>query len=187
MSDKHDRRSQRTRQLLGEALVELLKEKGYGAISVSDIIDRANIGRSTFYAHYRDKDDLLAAQLERVIDILSQNMPHEEGNSLFPSLGLFRHVGEQYELYKALVWSSGADYLFKHGQKSLSKRIERNLQESGREFNVPIPLLANFVAGSFLTLLKEWLDNKMNYSPEQMDEIFRKLTVPGLEAQETKS
>ena len=183
MSDKQDRRSQRTRRLLSEALVELIREKGYNSITVSDIIDRANVGRSTFYAHYRDKDDLLAGEMDRVIDVLSRDIPHEshEENSLFPSLGLFRHVGEEYELYKALVWSSGVDLLFKHVQKSLSQRIEQSLQESGSEFDVPIPMLANFVAGSFLTLLKWWLDNKMIYSPEQMDEIFQKLTMPGIE------
>lgn len=184
MSDKQDRRSQRTRHLLSEALVELIREKGYNTITVSDIIDRANVGRSTFYAHYRDKDDLFVGELDRVIDVLGRDMAHEshEKNSYFPSRGLFRHVGEEYELYKALVWSSGIDLLIKRMQKSLSKRIEQGLQESGREFDVPIPILANFIAGSFLTLLKWWLENKMIYSPEQMDEIFRKLTTPGIEA-----
>jgi AcrR family transcriptional regulator len=183
MSDKQDRRSQRTRHLLSEALVELIREKGYNSITVSDIIDRANVGRSTFYAHYRDKDDLLAGELDRVIDVLDRHIPHKlrEENSLFPSLGLFRHVREQYELYKALVWSSGVDLLFKHVQKSLSQRIEQSLQGSGKDFDIPVPIVANFVAGSFLTLLKWWLDNKMIYSPEQMDEIFQKLTLPGIE------
>ena len=183
MSDKHDRRSQRTRHLLSEALVKLIREKDYNTITVSDIIDRANVGRSTFYTHFRDKDDLLAGEMDRVIDVLSRDIPHEshEENSLFPSLGLLRHVGEEYELYKALVWSSGIDLLIKHMQKSLSTRIEQGLQESRREFEVPIPILASFIAGSFLTILKWWLENKMIYSPEQMDEIFQKLTMPGIE------
>jgi AcrR family transcriptional regulator len=183
MSDKQDRRRQRTRHLLSEALVELIREKGYNTITVSDIIHRANVGRSTFYTHYRDKDDLLAGELDRVIDVLGRHIPHEsrEENLFFPSLGLFRHVGEEYELYEALVWSSGVDLLFKHVQKSLSQRIEQGLQDSRREFEVPGPILANFVAGSFLTLLKWWLETKMIYSPEQMDEIFRKLTLPGIE------
>jgi len=184
MKNKSDRRSQRTRQMLSEALVALILEKGYGAVTVSDIIDRANIGRSTFYAHYRDKDDLLAGELDRVVDVLSQHISHDspEQNSLFPSLGLFRHVGEQHELYKALIWSSGADLLFKHEQKSLSEKIEQGLKESKKEISVPAPILANYIAGSFLTLPKWWLDNKMIHSPEQMDEIFKKLTQPGIEA-----
>jgi len=181
MSDKQDRRSQRTRHLLGEALVELIREKDYNTITVSDIIDRANIGRSTFYAHYHDKDDLLVGELDRVIEVLSRHIPDQEESPFFPSLGLFRHVGEEYELYKALLWGSGIDLLIKHLQKSLSKRIEQGLQESGKEFNVPLPILASFIAGSFLTLLKWWLENKMIYSPEEMDEIFKRLTMAGIE------
>lgn len=187
MSDKQDRRSQRTRHLVGEAFVQLLKEKGYSAITVSDIIARANIGRSTFYSHYRDKDDLFVAQLDRVIDVLSHHMLNHGEIPFFPSLGLFRHVGEEYELYKAIVWTPGIDLFIKHLQTSLSHRIEQGFQESERKLEVPIPVVANFIAGSFLTLLKWWLENKMVYSPEHMDDIFKKLTMTGIEAQEVKS
>jgi len=180
MSDKNDRRSQRTRQLLGDALVLLIQEKDYGSITVSDIIERANVGRSTFYAHYHDKDDLFLDQLDRVIETLSQSSPEQEQVPFFPSLGLFRHVGDHYELYKALVWSSGMDLLIKHLQKSVSQRVEQGLHNRGRDFDVPLPILANFITGSFLTLLKWWLENKKIYSPEQMDEIFKKVTLPGI-------
>jgi AcrR family transcriptional regulator len=184
MSDKKDRRSQRTRQLLSEALVELIREKDYNTITVSDIIDRANVGRSTFYAHYRDKDDLFVKELDRVIDVLGRNIQHDAytENSLFPSLGLFRHVKEEYQLYKALMWGPGIDLLIKHTQRSLTENIEQRLRESGKEFSVPTSILAASVAGSFLTLLTWWLDNKLDYSPEQMDEIFKKITQPGIEA-----
>src|SRR5215208_1635698 len=156
MADKNDRRSQRTRHLLSEALVQLIREKDYNAITVSDIIERANVGRSTFYAHYRDKDDLFVGELDRVIEVLGQRIPDREEMPFFPSLGLFQHVGEEYELYKALVWTPGIDLLIKHMQKSLTQRVEQGLQNSGQEYGVPIPILANFITGSFLTLLKWW-------------------------------
>jgi len=181
MSDKQDRRSQRTRHLLSAALVELIKEKDYNGITVSDIIERANVGRSTFYAHYRDKDDLFVGELDRVIEFLSHRIPDQKEMPFFPSLGLFHHVGEEYELYKSLLWGPGIDLLIKHLQKSLTKRIEQGLQESRKEFNVPIPILANFIGGSFLTLLQWWLENKMIYPPEEMNEIFKKLTLAGIE------
>jgi len=179
MSEKNDRRSQRTRHLLGEALVALIREKDYSTITVSDIINRANVGRSTFYAHYRDKDDLFVGELDRVIELLSHRIPNQEESPFFPSLGLFSHVGEEYELYKSLLWGSGIDLLIKHLQKSLSNRIEQGLQKSAREFDIPLPILASFIAGSFLTLLKWWLENKMIYSPEEMDRIFQSLTMAG--------
>src|SRR5512138_2964014 len=160
MNDKKDRRSQRTRHLLSAALVELIREKDYNAITVSDIIERANVGRSTFYAHYRDKDELFVGELDHVIEVLSQRIPDQEQMPFFPSLGLFRHVGEEYELYKALVWTPGIDLLIKHMQKSLTVRIEQGLKNSGRDYDMPLSVLANFIAGNFLTLLKWWLENK---------------------------
>jgi AcrR family transcriptional regulator len=186
MSEKQDRRSQRTRHLLSAALVELIREKDYNTITVSDIIERANVGRSTFYAHYRDKDDLFVGELDRVIELLSQRIPGQEEIPFFPSLGLFRHVGEEYELYKALLWTPGIDLLIKHMQKSLSQRIVQGLEKSGREYEVPLPILATFIAGSFLSLLKWWLENKMIYSPEEMDKIFKSLTMAGIEIQKIK-
>jgi hypothetical protein len=116
--------------------------------------------------------------MDRVIELLSHRIPSQEDLPFFPSLGLFRHVGEEYELYKALVWSPGIDLLIKHLQKSLSHRIEQGFQESGREYEIPIPVMASFIAGSFLTFLKWWLENKMSYAPEDMDEIFKN-TLPG--------
>lgn len=184
MNEKQDRRSARTRRLLSETMVALIREKDYNAITVNDIIERANVGRSTFYAHYRDKDDLFVGELDRVIDVLSHGILHapQDEHSLFPSLGLFRHIRDQYTLYKALMWGPGIELLIKQIQKSLNEKIMQNLEKSGRQFNIPVPVLANYLTGSYLTLLKWWLDNKMIYAPEQMDEMFRKLTMPGIES-----
>ena len=180
MSDKNDRRSQRTRHLLSAALVELIREKDYKTITVNDIIERANVGRSTFYAHYKDKDDLFLGELDRVIEVLSRRIPGQDEMPFLPSLGLFQHVSEEYELYRALVWTPGIDLLIKHMQKSLTQRVEQGLQNSGQEYGVPIPILANFITGSFLNLLKWWLENKEKQTPEQMNEMFKKLILSGI-------
>jgi AcrR family transcriptional regulator len=182
MKNKHDRRSQRTRHLLSAAFVELLREKGYSAITVSDIIERANVGRSTFYSHFHDKDDLFVGELDRVVELLSHRISNQNEMPFFPSLGLLQHVGEEYELYKALIWTPGIDLMIKHMQASLSQRIEQGLQKSGNTFDIPLPVLASFIAGSFVALLKWWLENKRLYSPEEMDAIFRKLISEGTEA-----
>jgi hypothetical protein len=129
----------------------------------------------------------LVGELNRVIEVLSHRIPNHEEIPFFPSLGLFRHVGEEFELYKALIWTPGIDSLIKHMQKSLTQRIEGGLQKSGRRFEIPIPILANFIAGSFLALLKWWLENKMIHSPEEMDVTFQKLTMHGMEAMEIKT
>lgn len=182
MNNKNDRRSQRTQQALGDAFVELLMEKGYDALSVKDVIERANVGRSTFYSHYADKEQLFVGQLDRLMDVLSHHLPesHAEKNPFFPSLGLLQHIKEQQKLYRILTWGSGADVLTRHLQKSMTGKIEQRLSAEAGKYNAPIPVIANFLAGSFLSLVKWWLDNKATYSPEEMDEIYRRLTLPGI-------
>ncbi len=182
-----DRRVRRTRQLLQDALIALMLEKPYHAVSVQDILDRADVGRSTFYAHYRDKDDLLLSGFDRLLESLGRHMDTGEGHgadrSFFSALELFQHVQENHWLYKALVWGQGVDLLFKHGQKALSERIERHLesQSAGQEsISVPLPVLSSFLAGSLITLLQWWLDNRMPYPPERMAEIYQQLVFPGV-------
>jgi len=182
MNNKNDRRSQRTRQALGDALVALMMDKGYDAISIKEIIERANVGRSTFYSHFVDKDELFVSLMDRVVNMLSQHVPQESsgGNPYFPSLGLFQHIQEQWKLYKILAWGSGIDVLTRHLQKSLSEKIEQRLSADGQTYELPVPIIANFLSGSFLSLVKWWLDNKLIYSAEQMNEMFLRLTLPGL-------
>src|SRR5215467_6738827 len=100
-TQKTDRRSERTRRLIGEAFIALLREKRYEDITVQDVLDRADIGRSTFYAHYYDKEDLLTSHIEAMLDSLSQHMDKPEGSqmTLLPSLDLFRHIQEEQRLY----------------------------------------------------------------------------------------
>lgn len=182
MKDKNDRRSQRTRQLISDAFAELLLEKGYKAMSIRDVIERANVGRSTFYSHFKDKEELFVSQLDRLLEALSRHLPreHAERNPFFPSLGLFQHFQEQQKLIRALSWTSGVDLLTRHLQKSMSEKIEERLMSEGQTYEVPTPVMANFLAGSFLTLVRWWLDNKMSYSPEEMDGMYRKLALAGI-------
>jgi len=114
--------------------------------------------------------------------MLIQHTPQDvlEENPFFPSLGLFQHVQGQWKLYKLLSWEAGNSLHIDHLQKTISDRIEQRLLSGGQTFELPIPILANFLAGSLLSLLKWWLGNKMIYSPEQMDEMFRKLALPGI-------
>ena len=77
---RQDRRSQRTQQALMDALIALLAVKNYDEISINDIVDRANVGRSTFYAHYQDKDDLLRNGFGRALEILIQHVSFGEAD-----------------------------------------------------------------------------------------------------------
>jgi AcrR family transcriptional regulator len=185
--EEKDRRVRRTRQLLHQALMSLILEKPYHAISVQDILDRADVGRSTFYAHFQDKDNLFRYGFERMLDALAQHIDaHEQeatDSHYFPSLALFQHVQENQQLFKALIGGQGIELLLKHGQNALSQRIENHLERhvrEGREVSIPLPVLSYYLAGSLITLLKWWLDNRMSYTPERMDEIYQQLALPGV-------
>jgi len=184
--EKADRRSRRTRRLLAEALISLLPEKRYDRITVQDIIDRADVGRSTFYAHYRDKEDLLISEFTRVLDVLMQHdSPDEAGSQqVLPSLGLFRHIQEQHQLYKSLVRGRGVDFLFNAGHQHLSATMERRLAAlavDADQLAVPLPILAEYLAGTLITLLRWWLDRDMPYTPERMHAIFEELALPAVQ------
>jgi AcrR family transcriptional regulator len=180
-----DRRTQRTRHTLSHALVALIQEKRYEAITVQDICDRANVGRSTFYAHYQDKDDLLASNFSEVMKNLSQPFADRDGQLCFPLVPLFEHTQSHQDLYKALHWGGGIDVLLRAGQQQWSQQIEQYMEallQDGRQPAVPIPVIAAYMAGSLQTLLFWWLDRKMPYSPERMDEMFQQLVMPGVNA-----
>lgn len=180
---RQDRRSQRTQQALMDALIALLAVKHYDEISINDIIDRANVGRSTFYAHYQAKDDLLKSGFERVLDMLIHHIRFDEVDQdlQLDTTPLFSHAKGHYELYRTLVWGSGFELLTKDGHAALSAKFQESftLLLSGKpEPSIPLAVLSYSMAGILLILLKWWLDNKMPYSPEYMDEIFQQLVMP---------
>lgn len=182
-----DRRSQRTRQLLNEALIALMQEQPYEKITVQDIIDRANVGRSTFYTHYLDKEDLLVSSFERMLDYLNAQLQQQPqaARQILPSLALFRHVQGHHYLYKTLVWGRGIELIFKNGQAHLSKVAEQNLRGllgDNPASDVSITLAATFASGALLTLVKWWLENNTPHPPEYMDAMFRQLVTPGIES-----
>jgi AcrR family transcriptional regulator len=178
---KEDRRSLRTQQLLADALVELMQEKRYDSITVQDILDQANIGRSTFYAHYQDKEDLLVSSLESVLDQFVEHIEYA-GQPILSTEAFFQHVKEHEHLYKAMVWGRGIDLLFDKGQAQLSRKIEAHLAaqvESQVEPSIPLSVIATFLSGAFLTLLKWWVEQKMLYTPQQMSAMYNRLTMFG--------
>ena len=179
-----DRRSERTREQLRLALLELMSEKLYGDITVQDILDRANIGRSTFYGHYLAKDDLLASSLQWMINGLHQStLETSSGQSiLLPSLELFRHVKLHQRLYKALIWGRGIDLVAKNLQTQLSAVVEHNLLVLAPDTPAAtVAATSNFVAGAFLNMLTWWMDDHANYTPEEIDAMFRALVLPGVQ------
>jgi AcrR family transcriptional regulator len=184
-TQKKDRRSMRTQLLLGEALIALLLEKRYDDITIQDILDRANIGRSTFYEHYWDKEDLLTSEIERVIDVLDQHIATSTkyAADFIPSLALFQHVQEQHRLLRALLRGQGIKIVIQAFQDLLRARVEQRLREESQKevSDELLAAVASYVAGAFMTLMQWWLETEMVWSPERMDALFRDLVLPGVD------
>jgi len=176
-----DRRSQRTRRLISEAFLSLMREKHFAQITVQDIIERANVGRSTFYAHYQDKEDLLGTEFAEVLHALQQSVNAKDGDAL-PTVGLFEHMREVQFIMQAFVLGDNADLLFRKVHLALAAAFEKYLAARQPQPSIPIPIVASYLAGAYLSLVRWWLDNNLSYSPERMDEIFAELALPVIRA-----
>ena len=182
--DKQDRRSQRTQRMVNSAMMELLFEKHYDTITIQDILDRAGIGRSTFYAHYFDKEDVLTSIMEQMLEMFSQQFSQRDGGQgIVPSLELFQHVQENYQYFQAMLRGHTGEMLWELAQNALSRTIEQALSTASAEKpppSVPVAMISQYLAGSFLSLLKWWLKAEMPHTPEQMESIFQQLALPGV-------
>ncbi len=181
-----DQRIRRTHERLGSALVALIQEKPVDEVTVQEVLDRASVGRSTFYVHFRGKDDLLLSQLEKFLETMSAALStrKEESQRVVPVAELFAHIGNQKKLYRALADSGRLNDFWDLAQGYFSRGIERRLRESSRVSNVPqreLRARSSALAGSMLSLLRWWLDRGAKESARAMDELFHKMVWKGLQ------
>lgn len=190
--DNGDRRVQRTRQLLQQALIALILDKSYEKVTVQDIIDRANVSRSTFYAHYRDKEDLLLRgvagitygdELQELMNEAVEQFVCADDPATISTIGMFRHVKQnnllQHEMYKL----SKDNALLEKGTAFLRANVQAQLKrftDAEQETSMPVSALAEFLTGGLMALTRWWVDNDMPYSPQEMDELVQQMVVPGV-------
>jgi AcrR family transcriptional regulator len=170
--------------------VTLIQERPIDDVTVQDVLDRASVGRSTFYLHFRDKDDLLLSQLEEFLEMMSTalSVRKEESHRVVPVAELFAHIGSQKKVYRALADADRLNDFFDLAQGYFARGIEQRLKESKRLTNLPQPELgarASALAGSMLSLLRWWLDRGAKESPRAMDELFHRMVRNGLDVNPT--
>ncbi len=185
-----DRRVGRTRALLQQAHISLIMEKGYEATTVEDICQAANVGRSTFYAHYASKEDLKRSGLERLRKELAEHhsrlsrAPEDpRGPVLGFSLLMFKHARDHIELYRALVGSSGGAIALGAIRQILSDLLRTELAATGavdRSDAVPLELVIEYIVGAYMAVMTSWLDGGAKLDPERMDAMFRHLATEGV-------
>jgi len=182
---KTDARVRRTRDALGDALVALMQEKPFETITVQDVLDRAQVSRSTFYSHYSDKDDLLMSDAEEFFESISMalSVHGDKSDRVFPVKEFFVHLSDVQPFFKALVKSGKYQENMELARGHFARGIERRLSELPRGKSIPpnqLPAIAFTHAGALLSLLTWWLDRGMRESPAEMDELFHRMIWHGV-------
>lgn len=183
-----DRRVARTRGMLHQALLSLILEKGYAAISVEDICERANVGRSTFYAHFTSKDDLKRSGLERLRrELLARRRDASasapvSSPALGFSLAMFEHARDHMHLYRALVGSKGGAIALDTIRQTLCDFVRGGLTTTGGRNgeSVPHEFVVQHIVGAYMAVLTWWLDGGAKLQPRRMDEFFQRLMTKGI-------
>jgi AcrR family transcriptional regulator len=183
---KVDRRKQRTQKLLREALIALILEKGYDAITVQDITDRANLGRATFYLHYHDKDELLLSLMHEIITNAAQEITPLADDYIYagepPSLLVFQHAEANADLYRAIFGGGGLAGVLSHYRKLSASEAQSQLYKIlPQDLSIPIEIVAHYLTGALNALVIWWLENDRSLPAEEMARIFHILSMSGVQ------
>jgi len=183
-NEKLDLRIRRTRDRLGDALIELVREKPFDAITVQEVLARAEVGRSTFYAHFSDKEDLLWSDVDEFLASMASQLTRDRDTSprVAPVREFFAHVAGERELWEALVRAGKLNDFLELAQRHFARGIEARLTERSLARTLRADdrqAQANALAGSLLALLSWWLREGTPGSAEHMDDLFHDI-VRGL-------
>jgi AcrR family transcriptional regulator len=178
---RHERRRNRTIAQLRQAAMELLLEKGYDAISIQDITDRADLGRGTFYIYFRNKEEIVWNIIEEGIKrtteeaILNAAGEMPEQPEYFSYVNIFRHAQQNRDLYRIMIGGQGSSLLTKRIQDYLTADFIHDHRKYGiyDSGNAPPEIFAQILTGALFRLLIWWLETPNDYSPEQMAEILQ--------------
>ena len=188
-SGRSDRRVLRTQKRLREALHSLIHERDYDSIAVKEILDRADVGRSAFYMHFRDKDELLVSALHEILGVVPASRPSTRASRderlLWFSLPVFEHLYRLRDAGELKLGPKGRAVLHGYLGKVLATLIEEDVRRMFRgrrrvTHQIPMNLLVRYIPSTFILVLNWWVENKCPLPPAEIDEVFRSLILPTL-------
>jgi AcrR family transcriptional regulator len=177
-----DRRVQRTRTLLQTALVALIEDRGYDAITIEDIATRANVGRTTFYLHYRSKDDLFMSCHKAVAGQVHFSSVHSREALLSPvvppaMVETYRQLLEARALVSPVFHGKDSPLILRRIRDRSAQEIEASLRAAFADVESTIPLdgLAHYLAGAQIALVQWWLETRQPHTPKHLALMFHRL------------
>jgi AcrR family transcriptional regulator len=187
LTPKSNRRVLRTQALLLDALLFLMLERGYDKVTVQDLLDRANVGRATFYAHYQSKEDLLASSIDRLRNGLLEEWkadPLSGGADarLGFTLAFFRHIHSHQQIYHAIVGRESEIIVERHMRRMLRQLVRESLTAKAHWPAPAVDVAVHYVVGALWSIVVWWMESRAQLNAEEMNELFQRLTLPGLDA-----
>ena len=184
---RKDRRIRRTESLLRGALAALVTEKPYEEIAVKEILHRANVGRSTFYTHFGDKDDLLLSCID---DMLRAGQPGRYAVTAYEhllgfGLPIYEHIERHRQGGSAAIGAGSREVMHDHLERAIVELLEVDVRptlQHGRHANISAELLAEWIAATFVLVLNWWLESESPIPAREAHAIFRALVEPALPA-----
>ena len=193
--EQTDLRIRRTHKFLQEATIELITEKGFDALTVGDIAERAMINRATFYRHYQDKYDLVAKIFEDITSELVENMkpfhkdPARSKTENLPDIWVqfFEHVAEHARLYRAMLGKNGSSWFAARMREHIIKIMLEQEQrwkyqmsstrpiDSAMPQELPAMQLSHVLIGTIVW----WLESEKSYTARQMATWFHRFAFYG--------
>lgn len=175
-----DRRAAKTRATLERSLMFLIRRKPYDAITIREICAAADVGRSTFYAHYRSKDDLKRHGLEQLrSDLADARSSGVTGARFSFSLPMFEHARAHLEDYRALRRNRGGRVALGRIREILAERVRLEMATHGaRPSDVQAELMEECLVGAYVAMLTWWLDRGAREAPVAMDAVFQRFARP---------
>ncbi len=182
---KPDRRTRRSQKRLFEALMELILEKPYESVTVSEIAERADVARATFYLHYDDKDALLLSSLDALVETIIEEVKGFSQRDLVsgvphPALIVFEVVQRDPALFRVILKGQGSNLLLKRLRHYAAQTAHQATQSMGVVPSVPPTFIADFMAGAMLSVITGWLEDDMKTPPGEMAQMFYSLVRPSI-------
>jgi AcrR family transcriptional regulator len=181
---KTDRRVQRTRELLQKALIDLINDHHYDDITIQDIVDRANVGRTTFYLHYNSKEELFSSCHGNIVSEFHFGPLHplSRNELLAPEapMGIifaYKHLEEGRARLNSVFQGRDGPLILRRIRDMSAQEIEKNLRAVFTETDSTIPfnMLANYLAGAQVALMQWWLEKRQPYTAENLAQTFHRL------------
>jgi AcrR family transcriptional regulator len=184
----NDRRTKKTKAAIYQAMSELIQERRYENITIQEIIDRANVGRTTFYSHFTDKEDLLSRYIETIFESFHEHLfgQNQFGHGIyFTSIAeLFTHIQENRKLIAGILGSDSGVQFHQKFKKYWYEKVRNyllELIEPAKQPEIPMDILTNYITGTLAELIEWWMQAGAKYSPKQMEQYYIALISPTID------